>query len=418
MSRISLALCLLALSFSSQALEEKYAYSEIVDYLQNGKKCDGNPNQDFWELKSVKTPFYAFQSQGKKYHLRYSKFGCSIGKKGALVIGPGRTEASVEYYETAIDFIKRGYSPVYVIDHRGQGFSPRLLENTYKGHVVNFLDYSSDLNSATIAIQKELKTMGFSATDNLYYTSNSMGGAIWLGYLGTVKGKVPYKKAAILGAQIRVNYLSYIDKEPTVLNNAIYSEAGVIAQATLACKVQGKCNEFARNDSFGTYTPGSRQFVYEDNVRDQEKFMTHSKNRYDLKTYIWDTHDWSALINEAYQGENWISPALGGTTFSWTYTATKFLLKMRSKKFIKGFPNVPLLILTGSNDHRAYKPLRNGGSDLSRHLKYCKKINRHNKHTKKLCTFKELKGSFHEIYKESDIYRNEGIESVDKFLSN
>lgn len=408
---------ILALSLvttSAYSLEEERSLETIVDYLNNGKTCSSVDLRPFWQLKTVKTPLNAFE-KGATYNLRYSKFGCTLGKKGALVIAPGRAEASPEYYETAIDFVERGYSPVYVIDHRSQGMSPRRLEDTYKGHVENFLNYSSDLNSVTNEVVKDLKTLGFKEGDNLFYTSNSMGGAIGLGYFGTIGKKSPYTAAALLGAQIRVNYLSYIDKRPTRINNAIYSEAGVIAQGALACKIQGKCEDYARGKSFGPYTPGSRQFIYEEDIKDQERFMTHSKARYDLKTYVWDQHDWSFLD---YGEDHWLSPALGGTTFSWTFTATKFLLKMRSKRFIKNFPDMPILVMTGTNDHRAYKPYLDGSTDLSRHEKYCDKINRKNSYGKKLCTFIPLEGSFHEIYKESDEYRDQGIQNVDDFFTN
>ncbi len=408
----SIFLTLGLLATSSFALEESTSYNTIVDYLNNDKTCSEVDLRPFWQLKTLKTPLNAFE-KGSKYNLRYSKFGCYLGEKGSLVIAPGRAEASPEYYETAIDFIKRGYSPVYVIDHRGQGMSPRRLQDPYKGHVENFLNYSSDLHEVTKAVQKDLKTLGFKESDNLFYTSNSMGGAIGLGYFGTIGKKSPYKAAALLGAQIRVNYLSYINKRPTRLNNTIYSEAGVIAQGALACKVQRKCNDYAR-ESFSVYKPGSREFVYEDDIKKQEEFMTHSKARYDLKTYIWDEHDWSYLD---YGDDHWISPALGGTTFSWTFTATKFLLKMRSSRFIRNFPNMPLLIMTGTNDHRAYKPYLDGSTDLSRHSKFCDKINRKNSYKKKLCSFIPLEGSFHEIYKESDEYRDRGIQHVDDFFT-
>jgi lysophospholipase len=407
---------LVAIFFSSfaQAIEEDQSYDAIVDFLVSGKTCSDDDSQAFWQLKTIPTPKRAFQN-GRKYQLRYSKYGCTLGSKGALVISPGRTEASPEYYETAIDFIQRGYSPVYVIDHRGQGMSPRLLPDPSKGHVEEFEDYISDLNTATKAFIEDLETLGFDQSrDHLFFTSNSMGSAIGIGYFGIIGDNSPYSAAAILGSQIRINYLSFINKPPTRLNNAIYNEAGVIAQASFACNVQNKCDDYARSEVFGPYVPGSRQFTYEDDIKDQEKLMTHSENRYNLKTYLWDDHDWSFLD---YQDENWISPALGGATFRWTYTATKFVRKMRSTRFIKDLPDRPLLILTGTNDLRAYKPYIDGSTDLSWHSDYCQKINEKNRHRKKLCTFMPLKGSFHEIYKESDQYRNQALEIVDNFFT-
>ena len=48
-------------------------------------------------------------------------------KKAAMVISPGHTEPSIKYLEVAYDFMKLGYYPIYVIDHRGQGRSQGLM---------------------------------------------------------------------------------------------------------------------------------------------------------------------------------------------------------------------------------------------------------------------------------------------------
>ncbi|MCF8057866.1 MAG: alpha/beta hydrolase [Bacteriovoracaceae bacterium] len=400
----------------TMALEEATVYNEMVNRFEKEEFCPEKPQERFWKRKSVLTPLVAYQGP-MTYKLRFSKFGCSVGKKGAMVIAPGRAEASPEYYETALDFIKAGFSPIYVIDHRGQGLSPRELKNPYKGHVSNFMNYVSDLDYAVEAIVDDLKTIGFKAgTDHLMYTSNSMGGGIGLGYFAQKGEKNPFTAAAILGAMIRVNYLSFIDKEPTVLNNMIYSEAGVIAQAKLTCRKADKCEEYARAGVFGDYQPGTRNFVQYDSVKRMEKYMTHSSARYDLKTYLWDEFDWSSIVANEYQGENWIGPQLGGATFSWTLYTTQFLKKMRKTSFIKKLPDMPLLVLTGSRDLRAYKPYKEGSTDLSRHSGFCDQINKKNRFNKKLCTFMPLKDSFHEIYKESDEYRDQAIRLVSEFF--
>jgi lysophospholipase len=407
------------------ALDEATVFNNIVDRLEKEELCPkGLPNElqdgsqeKFWKRQTVLTPLNAYQSP-ITYKLRYSKFGCGLGKKGAMVIAPGRSEASPEYYETALDYIKAGFSPVYVIDHRGQGLSPRVLKNTYKGHVANFMNYVSDLDYAVEAIVGDLKTQGFRpGVDHLMYTSNSMGGGIGLGYFAQKGKKNPFTAAAILGAMIQVNYLSFIDKAPTVLNNMIYSETGVISQAKLSCIKKEKCEDYARAGVFGDYKPGTRNFVQFDSVKRMEKYMTHSSARYDLKTYLWDEFDWSSIIADEYAGENWSGPQLGGATFSWTLHTTKFLKKMRKTNFIKKLPDMPILVMTGTRDLRAYKPYKDGTTDLSRHSKFCDKINAKNRFNKKLCTFVPLEESFHEIYKETDEYRDLAIKTVIDFFN-
>ena len=64
--------------------------------------------------------------------------------KANIVISSGRTESMVKYKELVYDLMQNGYS-VYILDHRGQGFSSRTLANPQIGHVENFYDYVDDL---------------------------------------------------------------------------------------------------------------------------------------------------------------------------------------------------------------------------------------------------------------------------------
>jgi len=64
--------------------------------------------------------------------------------KANIVISSGRTESMVKYKELIYDLMHNGYS-VYILDHRGQGFSSRMLKNPQIGHVDNFYHYVDDL---------------------------------------------------------------------------------------------------------------------------------------------------------------------------------------------------------------------------------------------------------------------------------
>jgi lysophospholipase len=87
------------------ALDEATVFNNIVDRLEKEELCPkGLPNElqdgsqeKFWKRQTVLTPLNAYQSP-ITYKLRYSKFGCGLGKKGAMVIAPGRSEAYPEYY--------------------------------------------------------------------------------------------------------------------------------------------------------------------------------------------------------------------------------------------------------------------------------------------------------------------------------
>jgi lysophospholipase len=403
--KMTLIPALLSLLISTYALEEISVYDEITNKMLMRENCE-NSTELFWQRKVIETPkiLTFFKNKQGTYRLRYSKFGCHLGTKGTLVVSPGRTESSPEYYETAIDFIKEGYSPVYVVDHRGQGLSPRLLEDQQKGHIETFNHYVSDFSYVTNQVLKDVKEMG-KAKQPLFFTSNSMGSAIGVGYFQKMKEKNPYKAAALLGSQIRVNYLGVVKKDPTVWNNILYTEGGVIAQANYQCTIF-KCGEYA-SEIFAGYKPEKRVF------NNSEDNLTHSENRYELRNFIWDDFDWSKVVENEYQNENWSSPVLGGATNSWARAAARFNKKMRKKNSIKKM-HVRLLVLTGTRDIRAYTPYLDGTTDLSTHKNFCQDVDRY---SKSLCQFVPLEEAYHELYKENDYYRNQSMRIVLDFFA-
>lgn len=89
----------------------------------------------------------------------------------AIIIVNGRIEASVKYQEICFDLFSQGYD-VYSLDHRGQGYSDRLVSGSDIGHVVNFDDYIEDLETFVDQI----------VTQKIYQQhilfAHSMGGAI------------------------------------------------------------------------------------------------------------------------------------------------------------------------------------------------------------------------------------------------
>ena len=89
--------------------------------------------------------------------------------KANLVISSGRTEGMFKYPELIYDLNKNGYS-VYIMDHRGQGYSQRMLKDSQIGHVVDFNDYVKDLHYfVSNFVPKDKKRV---------LIGHSMGGAI------------------------------------------------------------------------------------------------------------------------------------------------------------------------------------------------------------------------------------------------
>lgn len=91
--------------------------------------------------------------------------------KYALLLIQGRTEAYQKYHELYYDLATQGIA-VFSLDHRGQGLSPRELEDPHKGHITDFHLYSQDQNqfiTEVVNAQTDLP---------LNLLAHSMGGAV------------------------------------------------------------------------------------------------------------------------------------------------------------------------------------------------------------------------------------------------
>ncbi len=109
-------------------------------------------------------------------NVKYAKFI----KKNAVanvVVSNGRTESYIKYAELVYD-LKDLPVNLFLIDHRGQGFSDRLLEDKEKGYVKDFNDYVEDLN---LLVKAELQNKKKSLKN--YLIAHSMGGGIATRYM-------------------------------------------------------------------------------------------------------------------------------------------------------------------------------------------------------------------------------------------
>lgn len=106
----------------------------------------------------------------------YKIFKHSESTGRAILISSGRTESAVKYKEICYDLFQNGYD-VYIHDHRGQGFSGRMVEDRELGYVDDFTNYIIDMKSFYKIMQGER------AYDKIYLLGHSMGGAIGLNYL-------------------------------------------------------------------------------------------------------------------------------------------------------------------------------------------------------------------------------------------
>lgn len=101
-----------------------------------------NDIEPYWKKNGTKGNFRADDG----INISYMAFEVE-NEKGAIVISSGRTESYIKYQELVYELTRQGYS-VYLHDHRGQGYSDRLLkDDLHKGHVDEFNDYVNDLDT-------------------------------------------------------------------------------------------------------------------------------------------------------------------------------------------------------------------------------------------------------------------------------
>jgi lysophospholipase len=78
--------------------------------------------------------------------LRYARWQPPAGRRGTVCILQGRGEWIEKYFETVRDLRARGFA-VATFDWRGQGLSQRALRDRHKGHVRDFSEYDTDLET-------------------------------------------------------------------------------------------------------------------------------------------------------------------------------------------------------------------------------------------------------------------------------
>ena len=268
-----------------------------------------------------------------------------------LILVPGRCEAYLKYKELCYDLFQQGFN-IFILDHRGQGLSERMLDNRQKGYVDDFQNYVLDLDNF---IEHVVKVQN--SQDN-FILAHSMGGAIATRYL-------QYRPESIKAAVLASPMLGFnVGKVPEKLAENLINQAE-------------KLNQWLGAKPW--YFLGHKNFIatpFEDNL------LSHSQARY--QSYL-----------DLYQKEKHLQ--LGGVTVKWLVESVKAqALIFQQLTAI----TTPVLVLQASKDII----IKNQAQD-----EFCQQINAINADSCPNGKAIVIDGAYHELFFEIDSYRNQAL---------
>ncbi len=276
------------------------------------------------------------------------------GKKGAILFVSGQGEPYIKYFELFYDLLNLGYSPIYTLDHRGQGYSERILKDPKKGYIDYFENYIKDFSSfiEKVVLKKKNK--------NIFLISHSTGGAISLLYLMENENRHRiFKKAAFCSPLIQLNTRPF---------NFTLTKwmAKIFCKSTFLCRM---------------YAPGKAKFNAYESFKNNP--LTSNEKRW---------YQTQRISKKA--GDVWFN----GPTMRWVNEVNK--VYPRFKNFNKKI-KMPFLLLQAAQDSLV-KPRPQE--------EFCKKMN-------KSCKFIRIQKSRHEILMEKDLVRNKALKYIDHFFN-
>ena len=291
------------------------------------------------------------------HKLRTACWPTEEGSRGIIILVNGHREYMEKYSEFISDLLGRGFA-VYTLDNRGQGLSDRLLPNRLKSYSEDFECFSNDLNEfVTNIVMKDPRAKNLP----LYLVGHSMGGHVCLRYLHDFPGVID--KAVIMAPMIGFSLGNFLAKAVTTF---------VIRMA----RKWGCRKNFAFGQGF--------EFSKERHLIKQ-KLLTHDDGRYAQEVDIIGT------MPDLY---------VGGATFGWLDAALNSMEVIQKPNYLREITLPLLVVLAGEDqivDSQASSDFFSGaGNNI---------------------TLVTLKGARHEMYRESDLYRDPLWQEIDRFLA-
>ena len=312
-----------------------------------------------YNLLDEKKGFYTRHSfKGNEVpNIHYLQFGSHKGPLGSVVLSPGHREASIDWIEWAHDLIAAGFSPVYAIDHSGQGFSDRYFHNEpLKTHITSYKSYYKDFNTWLKLVRRNPLTH-----KNLYLVALSMGGLIATHYLAHTRPRV-VKASVLMAPMYKIH--------PQLLGSG---ERWAYLKARVLCAV-GLCEKYVFERA-----PRKKR-LFQNNV------LTHSLNRLNFGADVEDR------FPRTYTK---------GPTLHW---AKESILASRAMREQKNINIGPVLMMYGDQERVV---------DTRAIVQMCQLWSRRDAP----CTAKMVRHARHGIYIESDPTRNAVLHETIKFFN-
>lgn len=242
-------------------------------------------------------------------------FYLTAGAKKAWVISTGRLETAIKYSELLFELVNAGYS-VFIMDHRGQGRSGRLLTDPQLGHIDSFKHYQQDFDQ----FLREIVIP--SGHQHHLLLAHSMGCAISAGLLTAAEWQ-----------QWRTFFSAAVFCSPMF---GIYS--GPVPAKIAEGLALIYCRKLRADPAAqASYFPGQQAFEFKPFSGND---LTSSKARYQA-------------FQACYQREPELQ--LGGVTCKWLMQA---ILAMRQLRRDAEQCQVPVLLLQGAADKVVANPMQ------------------------------------------------------------